>query len=73
MSETLDLAFHAVHADDARAQALAWGQAEPNIESLKVGAIRRPFPDRHTWWQVTVTVEWRSRDQQQLNIFGEPL
>ena len=72
MSETLDLAFHAAHTDDARDQAVAWGQAEPNIESLTVGAIRRPFPERHTWYQVTVTVEWAARDQQQLDLFGEP-
>ena len=37
MSETLDLAFHAAHADDAR------------------------------------DVEWAQRDQQQMDLFGEPL
>ena len=55
--ETLGLTFHSESEAEARAAAVAWGEAEPNVESLEIlAAVRSPAGTR---WTVTVTLETR--------------
>jgi len=63
---TLDLAFRAETEDDARAQAVAWGAAEPNVAVLVVDAIRLRLPD--AIYVVTVTITLREQAQGRLGL-----
>jgi hypothetical protein len=59
--EALDLNFRSETEAEARAAAIAWGKAEPNVESLEIlAAVRSPAG---TYWTVTVTLETREKQQ----------
>jgi len=62
---TLELAFRAQTEDDARAQAVAWGAAEPNVAVLAIDAIWR---GEGTMYFVTVTITLREQAQGRLGL-----
>jgi hypothetical protein len=64
---TLDLAFPAETEDDARAQAVAWGAAEPNVAVLAIDAIRLR-PGTAAIYVVTVTIALREQAQVPLGL-----
>jgi len=59
---TLELAFRAETEDDARAQAVAWGAADPNVAVLVIDAI---WLVKGTMEQYVVTVTITLREQAQ--------
>ena len=62
---TLDLAFRAETEDDARAQAVAWGAAEPTVAVLAIDAIRHRGGRMYV---VTVTITLREQAQRGLAL-----
>ena len=48
---------------DVRAQADAWMEAEPNVLSHRIVAVRRPIADRPHWYEVQIEAEMRRRDE----------
>ncbi len=66
----LALAFWAprgVAEDEARADVLRqteeWAAAEPNVTSIAVKDVSRPYPHRKTWYQVNVILTMKQEDR----------
>lgn len=64
--EALGLTFHSETEAEARAAAIAWGDAEPNVASLVIlAAVRSPAGTR---WTVTVKLETREKQTDQIGL-----
>lgn len=55
---------------DVERQTREWAEAEPNVTACRIVKAERPYPDRPTWWIVTVDLDLPEVAADNMTLWG---